>query len=184
MSDSFDVAAFVGSLRRDSYTKVVVKAMAGRAPPSLKLDVVEIADLTLYNQDLEGAAPEPWVSLRARIKRADAVLFATPEYNRSIPAALKNVIDIGSRPVGANSWAGKPAAIMSVSPGVMGAFGANQHLRQSISSLNVPLMPSPEAYIGGVTKLLDPEGQLATPTAEFLDKFLASFESWIRRIKA
>jgi chromate reductase len=122
--------------------------------------------------------------LRARIKRADAVLFATPEYNRSIPAVLKNVIDIGSRPVGANSWAGKPAAIMSVSPGVMGAFGANQHLRQSISSLNVPLMPSPEAYIGGVTKLLDPAGQLATPTAEFLDKFLASFESWIRRIKA
>ena len=184
MSERFDVAAIVGSLRRDSFTRAVVKAMAARAPPSLRLDLIDIAELTLYNQDLEPAAPQPWVNLRARIKQADAVLFATPEYNRSMPAALKNVIDIGSRPVGANSWAGKPAAIMSVSPGVMGAFGANQHLRQSLCSLNVPLMPSPEVYIGGVTKLLDPEGLLAPPTGEFLDKFLLSFESWIRRMKS
>lgn len=184
MTASFDIAVFIGSLRRASYTRSVIKALAARSPISLKMEIVEIGELSLYNQDLEAAAPPPWLKLRARIKAADGILFATPEYNRSIPAVLKNAIDIGSRPVGSNSWAGKPGAIISVSPGAMGAFGANQHLRQSLSSLNVPLLPGPEAYIGGVAKLLDNEGSLAPPTAEFLDKFLLSFAAWISRIKA
>jgi chromate reductase, NAD(P)H dehydrogenase (quinone) len=185
MSASFDVAAFVGSLRRDSYTRSLLRALAGIAPPALKIDIVDVSDLTFYNQDLEVDPPQPWMKLRERIKRADAVLFATAEYNRSVPPVLKNLIDIGSRPVAANAWSGKPGAVVSASPGVMGAFGASQHLRQVLMSVNVPTLQSPEVYLGGVGKLLDAEDKFTNPsTAEFGGKFLSAFETWIRKLKA
>lgn len=185
MAENLDVATFVGSLRRDSYTRKLVQNMAELAPRSLKLNIVEIRDLSFYNQDDEAAPPSPWVALRERIRRADGVLFATPEYNRSVPAVLKNAVDIGSRPQPQNAWAGKPGAVLSVSPGAMGAFGANQHLRQSLVSVSVQTMTGPEAYIGGIANLLDGEGRLtAAATREFLTRFLSSFEAWIRRLKA
>jgi chromate reductase, NAD(P)H dehydrogenase (quinone) len=178
----FDVAAIVGSLRRESFTRRLVQSLAALAPASIKMEIIEIRELTLYDQDDEAAPPAPWVTFRNRIRRADAVLFATPEYNRSVPGALKNAIDVGSRPSGSSAWSGKPAAIVSVSPGAMGAFGASQHLRQSLVSLNMPTMPQPEAYLSGAATLFDASGEFANPaTKQFCLKFLTAFDAWIAR---
>ena len=143
------VAVLVGSLRNGSFSRKLALALAAIAPPSLKLEIEEIGALPLYNQDDDANPPAPSVEFKARIAACDALLFVTPEYNRSVPGVLKNAIDIASRPYGKSAWDGKPGAVISVSPGAMGAFGANQHLRQSLVFLNVPTMPQPEAYVGG-----------------------------------
>ena len=175
-----DVAVFVGSLRKDSFTRKVANALKELAPPALKLEIIEIGQLALYNQDSDANPPAPWVEFRQRVKRADAVLFVTPEYNRSVPAPLKNAIDVGSRPYGQSVWNAKPGAVVSVSPGAIGAFGANHHLRQSLVFLNVPAMQQPEAYIGGADKLFDANGKLANDgTRKFLESFMAAFAAWI-----
>lgn len=175
-----DVAVLVGSLRRDSFSRKVAKALAQLAPASLELETVEIRDLPLYDQDLEAAPPESWLRFRARIKAADAVLFVTPEYNRSVPGALKNALDVGSRPYGQSAWDGKPGAVVSVSPGALGAFGANHHLRQSLVFLNVPAMQQPEAYLGGIADILDGQGNVAREsTREFMRGFMSAFAAWV-----
>ena len=176
-----DVAVFVGSLRRDSFSRKVANALAALAPAPLKLEIVAIGDLPLYDQDLDGtAAPPSWLTFRSRVKAAHAVLFVTPEYNRSVPAALKNAIDVGSRPYGQSAWNGKPGAVVSVSPGALGAFGANHHLRQSLVFLNVPAMQQPEAYVGGAAALFDGDGRLVNDgTREFFVKFTQAFAAWI-----
>lgn len=178
-----NVAIVVGSLRKDSFTRKIAREIVALAPPSLRLELVEIGGLPLYNQDEDGASPPPaWSAFRERIRGADAVLFATPEYNRSVPGVLKNAIDVGSRPYGQSAWAGKPAAVVSVSPGAIGGFGANHHLRQSLVFLDMPVMQQPEAYVGGVTALLDAEGRLTNPgTRDFLKKFAEAFAAWIER---
>jgi chromate reductase len=182
MDRSHDVAVFVGSLRRDSFSKKMAKALSEGAPPALKLSSVEIGDLPLYSEDLEAHAPESWLAFRRRVKSADAVLFVTPEYNRSVPGVLKNAIDVGSRPYGQSAWTGKPGAIVSVSPGALGAFGANHHLRQSMVFLNVPMMQQPEAYIGGAADLFNAQGKLTgESTVEFLRNFMQAFATWIAR---
>jgi chromate reductase len=131
-----DVAVLVGSLRQASISRRIAQALTLIAPASLALDLVELRDLPMYDEDLEADLPAAWRRLRERIARADALLFITPEYNRSIPGVLKNAIDVASRPYGASVWDGKPGAIVSLSPGGMGAFGANHHLRQSLVFLN------------------------------------------------
>ena len=183
MSTQRNVAVVVGSLRKESFTRKIAQAIVELAPGSLKLDFVEIGGLPLYDQDDDGQSPPAaWTAFRERIRRADAVLFATPEYNRSVPGVLKNAIDVGSRPYGQSAWAGKPAAIVSVSPGALGAFGANHHLRQSLVFLDMPVMQQPEAYVGGAKDLLDAQGKLTNPaTREFLAKFAAAFAAWIER---
>ena len=161
MAATRDVAVVVGSLRKDSFNRKVAHAAAELAPATLKLEIVEIGQLALYNQDLETATPPAeWTQFRDRMRRADAVLFLTPEYNRSVPGVLKNALDVGSRPYGKSVWDKKPAAVISVSPGALGAFGANHHLRQSLVFLNMPAMQMPEAYIGGADKLFGAEGKL------------------------
>jgi chromate reductase len=113
------------------------------------------------------------------------VLFLTPEYNRSVPGVLKNAIDVGSRPYGKSAWNGKPGAVISVTSGALGAFGANHHLRQSLVFLNVPAMPQPEAYIGNAASLFDDKGTLTNDsTRSFLQKFLQAFAQWIERNRA
>jgi chromate reductase len=144
------------------------------------LQIVEIGGLALYDQDLDVDPPAPWLRFRESIRASDAVLFVTAEYNRSVPGVLKNALDVGSRPYGQNAWNGKPAAIVSASPGAIGGFGANHHLRQSLVFLNVPAMQQPEAYIGGADKLFDQTGTLANESMRaFLRKFLESFAHWI-----
>ena len=160
MSTQKRVAVLVGSLRTGSFTRMVANALADIAPAELKLEIKEIGNLPLYNQDNdETNPPAPWVSFRQQIKAADAVLFATPEYNRSVSGVLKNAIDVASRPYGQNAWDGKPGAVISVSPGALGGFGANHHLRQSLVFLNVPVLQQPEAYISKAAELFH-EGKL------------------------
>ncbi len=184
MTTTRKVAVLVGSLRQASLNRKMARALAKLAPASLQLEIVEIRDLPLYDEDLEAHPPPAWTEFRDRIRAADAVLFVTPEYNRSVPGALKNAIDVGSRPYGHSVWGGKPGAVVSVSPGAIGAFGANHHLRQSLVFLNVPAMQQPEAYVGGVTNLLDAQGKLANDaTRDFLRKFLEAFADWIERIR-
>ena len=177
-----DVAVLVGSLRKGSFNRKTARALAELAPARLRLEIVEIRDLPLYDQDLDEDPPAPWTALRDRIRRADAVLFVTPEYNRSIPAPLKNAIDIASRPYGKSAWAGKPGAVVSVSPGALGGFGANHHLRQSLVFLDVPAMQQPEIYLGGASKLFDESGALADDKVrDLLRGFVEAFDRWIDR---
>jgi chromate reductase, NAD(P)H dehydrogenase (quinone) len=177
------VAVLVGSLRRESLSRKMAKALVALAPESLALEIVEIGGLPLYNQDGDddGKPPEAWTAFRNRIRGFDGVLFVTPEHNRSVPAALKNALDVGSRPRAQSAWSGKPCAIVSVSPGGLGAFGANHHLRQSLVFLDMPPMQQPEAYIGGAAKLFDENGTLSDEsTREHLAKFMGSFAAWLR----
>ena len=177
------VAVLVGSLRRESFSRKTAKTLVALAPASLMLEIVEIGNLPLYNQDGDddGKPPIQWTTFRKRIKEYDGVIFVTPEYNRSVPAVLKNAIDVGSRPYGQSVWAGKPGAIVSVSPGAIGGFGANHHLRQSLVFLDMPAMQQPEAYIGGAANLFDAEGKMSNESSrEFLRKFIAAFEVWLR----
>lgn len=136
MEKPVNVCVLVGSLRKASYNGMLANAMISLSPSSMKLETVEIGQLPLYNEDLEaGAPPTQWAAFRQRIKVADAVLIVAPEYNRSIPAALKNALDVGSRPYGSSSvWDRKPGAVVSSSPGAVGAFGANHHLCRPCSS--------------------------------------------------
>jgi chromate reductase len=179
MSNPRKVAVFVGSLRKESFSLKIAHALGRLAPPELQLEVVPIDGLAFYNQDLEESPLGEWTALRAQIRAADAVLFITPEYNRSVPAVLKNAIDVGSRPYGKSAWDGKPGAIISSSPGAQGGFGANHHLRQSLVFLNVPAMPQPEAYVGSVHTIFDPEGNFVPATRDFFTKYLAAFAKWI-----
>ncbi len=174
------VAVLVGSLRRDSLNRNVARALIALAPPALVLEPIDIAALPLYNEDEEAAPPAAWSAFRERMRPFDAVLFVTPEYNRGVPAVLKNAVDVGSRPRERSVWGGKPGAVVSASPGPLGGFSANQHLRQSLSVLNVPLMPRPEMYLVHAATLFDAGGAIASDSFRaLLIDFLASFEAWI-----
>jgi chromate reductase, NAD(P)H dehydrogenase (quinone) len=177
------IAVLVGSLRRESFNRMMAKALVILAPESLKLEILEIGGLPFYNQDIEDNPPAAWVEFRERLMKFDGFLFITPEYNRSVPAVLKNAIDVGSRPYGKSVWDGKPGAVMSVSPGALGGFGANHHLRQSLVFLNVPTMQQPEAYIGNAANLFDKDGRLANDSIkEFAVKYMQAFAAWVETI--
>jgi chromate reductase len=186
MDKPMNVSVLVGSLRKASFNKMLASALLSLAPSSLKLDIVEIGQLPLYNEDIEAnAPPAQWTAFRQRVKAADAVLFVTPEYNRSVPAALKNALDVGSRPYGSSVWDRKPGAIVSSSPGAIGGFGANHHLRQSLVFLNVPTMQQPEAYLSHVDKVFDEQGKVASDgTRKFLQDFMQAFAKWIEAVRS
>lgn len=182
MSQPRTIAVIVGSLRKESFSRKLAKAIAVVAPPHLTFDFVDIGELPHFNQDLESTPPQPWIAFRDRVKAADAVLFVIPEYNRGIPGVLKNAIDVGSRPYGSSVWNGKPAAVVSNSPGAIGGFGAYHQLRQSLVFLNMPTVNQPETYIGGVGALFDANGELINEaTSEFLKGFAQTFADGIER---
>jgi chromate reductase len=184
LDKSMNVCILVGSLRKASLNGMLANALISLAPSSLKLDIVEIGQLPFYNEDIEtNPVPAQWTAFRQHVKAADAVLFVTPEYNRSVPAVLKNALDVGSRPYGSSVWDRKPGAIVSCSPGAIGAFGANHHLRQSLVFLNVPTMQQPEAYVGHANKLFDEYGKLVSDgTRKFLQDFMQAFANWVETI--
>jgi chromate reductase len=177
------VGLIVGSLRKAAYTRQMAGALKEVAPEGMQLFDIEIGVLPLYNEDLETAEPPaPWTRFRQQVKQADGIVFITPEYNRSIPGALKNALDIGSRPWGKSAWDGKPAAVVGQSPGQLGGMAAVHHLRQVMLAVNLAAMPHPEAYIPLVGKLFDQNGRLQdAPTREFIGGFLRAFQAWLGR---
>ena len=179
-----DIAVLVGSLRRESLNRKTALALAKLAPERLALELVPIGDLPLYDQDLDEDPPAAWADFREGVRRADALLFVTPEYNRSIPGVLKNAIDVGSRPYGHSAFEKKPGAVISVSPGRYGGFGANHHLRQCCVFLDIPLMQQPEAYLGGVSaETFGEEGEVADQgTRKLLQRFIAAYADWVEKI--
>ena len=176
------IAVIVGSLRREAFSRRVAHALRRLQPPTLNLEIVEIAQLPLYNQDDDPEPPQAWTEFRERIRASDAVLFVTPEYNRSLPGGLKNAIDVGSRPYGKSAWEGKPCGIVSSTPGGLGAMAANHALRQCLVFLDMPAMQQPEVYLSAVDKAIDAEGNVTNEkTKALLDKFLRSYCTWIER---
>lgn len=178
------VAVLVGSLRRESWNRRLAGVLSNLAPKTLALEIVEIGQLPLYNQDLDEdeTPPAEWTRFRKDVKAFDGLLFVTPEYNRSVPASLKNAIDVGSRPFGQSVWDRKPGAVVSCSPGAIGGFGANHHLRQSLVFLNVPCLQMPEVYIGNIHDRFDAQGRLVDErTRSSLQKFVDTFAEWIER---
>ena len=174
------IAVIIGSLRKESFNRKMAKALIALAPSTLRLDIVEIGDLPMYNQDIDDNPPAAWKQLRDTVRGYDGVLFLTPEYNRSVPPVLKNALDICSRPYGQSAWSGKPCAVVSVSPGALGGFGANHHLRQSLVCLNMPALAQPEAYIGNAARLFDDSGALVDePAMDFGRKFMQAFAAWV-----
>ena len=186
MPGPWNVAVLVGSLRQASFSRKTARAVMAMAPASLRLEIVEIGDLPLYNEDLENAAPKPaaWVAFRDAVRPMDAVLWVTPEYNRSVPGLLKNAIDVGSRPYGQSVWSGKPTGVISVSPGPLSAFGANHHIRQSFVFLDMPVLQQPETYIGNAASLFDAEGNVVDDgKRQQLEKFINAFAAFVEKLK-
>jgi len=179
------VAVLIGSLRKASFSRKVARALMARAPRHLECQVIEIGELALYNEDSEEHPPAAWVDFRNALRSAEAVLFVTPEYNRSLPGCLKNALDVGSRPPGASVFDGKPAGVVSVTPYKLGAFGANHALRQTFVFLNMPVLQQPEMYIGRAGDLLDEQGELKdADTATLFERFMLEFANFIERIAA
>jgi chromate reductase len=179
------IAIIVGSLRKDSYNKKVAEKFAALLPEGFEAKFIKIDDLPYYNEDLETAdVPAAWARLRQEIAEVDGVYFFTPEYNRSVPAALKNALDVGSRPYGASVWEGKPALVVSVSTGAISGFGANHVLRQSLVFLDMPTLQQPEAYIGNVQSMIDEgTGEIVEGTVKFFQMITDKYIEFFNRFK-
>lgn len=177
------IAVIVGSLRKGSYSRQIAKNMLGLFPKGYEAEIVEIGQLPFFNQDWEAdlETPKEVAEFRKQIGGFDAVLFVIPEYNRSISGVLKNALDVASRPYGQSKWNGKPAAIVSQSTGVISGFGANHHLRQILTFLNMPTLQQPEAYLAKSPDLLDDKGKLAEGTLKFLQTVVDAFVELIKR---
>ena len=177
----YNIAIVCGSLRKGSINRKIARSICAFSKAILDCDIVEFGDLPLFNQDLEGDPPAAWTRFRDAIAAADGVLFVSPEYNRSIPGGLKNAIDVASRPYGSSVWAKKPAAIVTASPGSIGGFGSNHHIRQACVFLDMPVMQHPEAYLGHVSDdSFDADGCLkAGPLKDIVIKLAEAFADWV-----
>lgn len=178
------IGVIIGSLRKAAFSRMIANYLVANSPEDLQLEIVEIGNLPLYNQDFDDhkELPESYPTFREKIAELDGFIFVTPEYNRSIPAVLKNAIDVASRPYGQNHWQGKPSAVISSSPGSMGGYGANQVLRQSMVSLDVPMLQQPEMYLFGISKSFDADGNLASEAlGNLLLKFLDAYEGFAEK---
>jgi chromate reductase len=178
------IGIIVGSLRADSFSQAIangIRALLIEGDSRLLIEQVNSAELPLYNQDFDdfNQTPASYPPFRRQVSALDAVIFVTPEYNRSVPAVLKNALDVGSRPAGQNVWAKKPCGIVSSSPGPIGGFGANQHLKQVLGFLNMRIMQQPEMYLGKIAESIEPDGQLSERTRNFLRHFTDAFLQWI-----
>ncbi|WP_269761072.1 NADPH-dependent FMN reductase [Streptococcus dysgalactiae] len=177
----------LGSIKEKSSSKSLAKAMLPLFPESVEVSFIRIEDLPLFNPDIdkEGRRPDSYERFRQAIREQDALLFITPEYNRTIPAALKNAIEIGSRPYQQVAFSGKPAMIISQSNGSLAGFGANHHLRQSLVFLNVPVMPQPEIYLAHIHTIVDVQGNFIDSTAaQFLTDSVQAFLDFAKRFES
>lgn len=178
------VAVIVGSLRKESFSLKIANAFAKIAPPSLKLEIVTLHGLSFFNQDLEATPPADWLAFREKIQASDAVLFVTPEYNRSISGVLKNAIDVGSRPYGKSSFNGKPTGIVASSPGPLGGVSAAMHLKSILPGISGPILQQPEIYLNGVGDAFDDKGNLTKePLEKVMKTYIDAFAAWVDRLK-
>lgn len=182
---NYKIAIIVGSLRKGSLNRKVARSICALRGDNLECSMLEIGDLPLYNQDLDTNPPEQWTRFRQQVAEADGILFCSPEYNRGIPGALKNAIDVGSRPYGQNVFDKKPAAIVTASPGSIGGFGSNHQIRQTCVFLNMPVMQQPEAYLGHVTDdSFDEAGCLKDgPLKDLVTTLAHAFHDWVEMIQ-
>jgi chromate reductase len=182
---TYKVGYFVGSLSSASINRLLSKALVRLAPPELEMVEIPFKDLPFYTPDYDKGFPPPAAQFKDAVMSADAILFITPEYNRSIPGALKNAIDWASRPYGQNSFTRKPSAVIGTSPGAIGTAVAQQHLRSVLSFCNSPQMNAPEAYIQFKPGLITDEGEVTNEsTADFLRNYMAEFHQFIVRVYA
>ncbi len=180
--DKRRIVVFVGSLRAGSYNRLLARALERLGDDRLEFEHADLAALPFYDQDFDGDYPPAGTRLKEQVRAADAVLFVTPEYNRSVPGVLKNAIDVASRPYGDSAFAGKPAAVIGASVGAIGTALAQQHLRNILSYLDMAVLPQPEAYIHFKDGLVDEDGRVTRQdTREFLEDFLDRFVEWIVR---
>ena len=177
----YKIIAFSGSLRKESFTTKLVKAFQVRAPQDAELELINISNLPFINEDLEEELPGPVRALHQTIENADGVIFATPEYNRSYSPVLKNAIDWGSRPEGENKWKHKPAAVIGCTPYLLGAFGAQNHLRQVLMYIDMIPLQQPEFYLGSVADKFDGEGKLSDK--ESVEKIDEVWHALIKLVK-
>ncbi len=177
------VALIVGGLSKNAVSGRMAGALQSMQTPGIDWQRVEIGALPCYNQDLEPAnPPQPWTDFRNAVRACDGVLFVTPEYNRGPPGAMKNAIDVGSRPWGKSVWDGKPCGIVSTSPSPLGGYGANHILRQNISYFAMPFLAQPEMYLGGADKLIGADGKPANDQVrDLFGKYLHALAEWIER---
>src|ERR1700726_882555 len=183
MAHLHNVVAIVGSLRKESFTLKIANALAKLAPDNLKLDVVTLHDISIFNQDLEAPPPADWVKFRETLHKANGVLFVTPEYNRSIPGVLKNAIDVGSRPYGKSSFLGKPVGIISNSPGPLGGVSAAKHLQNILPGISGPIMGQPETHLNGIGDAFNDKGELIKePVRKLLQQYLEAFAAFVERM--
>jgi len=181
MTNPYKVSVLIGSLRKDSYNRKLAIALAKLAPTTLTMEIVEIGDLPLYNEDLDTSTPPAsYTTFREKIRASDAILIISPEYNRSVPAVLKNALDVGSRPYGKSVWNLKPTAVVTASTGGIGGFGANHHIRQSLTFLNMPCLQQPEAYLSNIAESFDKKGNLTEQTQSFIKNFIEAYDRWVR----
>jgi len=182
MAHLHNVVAIVGSLRKESFTLKIAKALAKLAPDNLKLDVVTLHDISFFNQDLEATPPADWVAFREKLHKSNGVLFVTPEYNRSIPGVLKNAIDVGSRPYGKSSFLGKPTGIVSNSPGPLGGVSAAKHLQNILPGISGPILGQPETYLSGVGDAFDDKGELIKePVQAVLKQYIDAYAAFVEK---
>lgn len=176
----FPIAMVVGSLRRDSFNRRLANAMEKLAPADFVFRHVQIGDLPLYNQDDDANPAESVRRLKREITAARGLLFVTAEYNRSVPGVLKNAIDQASRPYGQSAWAGKPAGVLGVSVGAIGTAMAQQHLRNVLAYLDVPVLGQPEAFIHAKEGLFDADGNIGAGSRAFLQGWMDKYAAWVR----
>lgn len=177
------IAVVVGSIRKDSINRKLAKALIRLAPKDLECELVRIDDLPVFNQDHDQDPPQQVARVKAQIAAANAMLFVTPEHNRSLPTALKNVLDWVSRPYGRNLWAGKPAVLVGASVGAVGTAVAQAHLRAVLGYLDVPTLGQPEVYVQFTKDLIDDDGNVSNDgTRKFLQSFVDRYAAWIAKL--
>ena len=178
----YRIAVIVGSLRKESFNKKLAHALAGLAPTGHSFDFPDPGQLPLFNQDEENPLPAAVAAFKQGIHDAQGLLFVTPEYNRSIPGVLKNAIDWGSRPYGTTVWKGKPAAIAGISPGATGTAMAQQHLRNVLAGLDMPVLASPEIFLQAKEGFFDADGGIANEsTKKFLQGYMDRYLAWVQK---
>jgi chromate reductase, NAD(P)H dehydrogenase (quinone) len=183
MATPYSIAVIVGSIRKESFTLKIAKALAKLAPDTLKLEVVTLNGISFFNQDLEAAPPADWLAFREKLQQSSGVLLVTPEYNRSIPGVLKNAIDVGSRPYGKSSFLDKPTGIISNSPGPLGGVSAAKHLQNILPGISGPILGQPEIYLNNVGEAFDDKGNLIKESMQkVMQQYLEAFAAFVQKL--